>query len=568
MKLPTPQDVLGTVRRLVNDPPARRLERFVRVGRQVGLQTEFHPGRVPALLSATVQLGLKTRAIHALHALNTPDRLALVDERRSLTYAEASDEMNRLGNALHSHFGVVGRTPVVLMMENCVEYVVAWFALARLGAAAVHASYRLTPRELEYLVRHSGARVAIVSESAHACAAQLQKDAPDLNLRLIVVSDQPHAGAERYGSLLSGVSNAPPPRDAAVQSENVVYTSGTTGKPKGAVRDFASIGVTELMRVLERLPFRMGERHLVVSPVYHSAGQVFTLLHAALGSTVYLRPHFDPEDTLKALSRWGINSIFLVPTMLRRLVTLAPELFGQNPTPYLRGIVSGAAEFPHSLRMAAIERFGAHAIHDFYGATELGWVTIINGEEMLRKPGSVGRPLAGQQVRILDEQGHEQKPGTVGLIYVRNDQTMAGYLHDEAATSDTRRGEWMTVEDLGYIDEDGYLFLAGRARDMVKSGGVNIYPVEIEEVLARHPAVAEVAVIGIPDPDWGEKLVGVVVPRTKDLDPADLERFGREHLASLKVPKVWHLVAELPRNATGKVLKKELRQRFGPPSAR
>jgi acyl-CoA synthetase (AMP-forming)/AMP-acid ligase II len=238
-------------------------------------------------------------------------------------------------------------------------------------------------------------------------------------------------------------------------------------------------------------------------------------------------------------------------------------MFRDHPTPSLSGLVSGAAEFPQALREQAIQRFGARAIHDFYGATELGWITFLNGEEMLRKPGSVGRAMAGQDVAIMDKDGRKLPPGEVGLIYVRNSQTMGGYLHDKAATEQSVKDGWMTVEDLGRIDADGYLFLAGRERDMVKSGGVNVYPVEIEEVLNRHPSVKECAVIGIPDPEWGEKLVGVVVARDRAAwAPSDVEAFARKELAGFKVPKRWELVDELPRNNTGKVLKTDLRKRF------
>jgi long-chain acyl-CoA synthetase len=243
--------------------------------------------------------------------------------------------------------------------------------------------------------------------------------------------------------------------------------------------------------------------------------------------------------------------------MIRRLVELPTSL----PTPELRALISGASEFPEALRRAAIDRFGAPVIHDFYGATELGWVTLIDGTEMLARPGSVGRPLPGQAVAILDRSGRELPVGETGLVYVRNEQTMSGYLGDAKATDETRRGAWITVEDLGRVDRDGYLYISGRERDMVKSGGVNLYPVEIEEVIGQHPNVRDVAVIGLPDPEWGERLAAVVVPRG-DLDPPDVEAFARERLASVKVPKEWHVVDELPRNPTGKTLKRELRERY------
>ncbi len=546
---------------------ASALTRVLRVAWDKGFFSALRPNQVPGLLETAFSHGFKTRTIHAAHALMTPDRPALVDDLHALTYREADRQMNQLAHGLRAQLGVGAGSPVVLMMSNSARYVVAWFALARLGGRAVHASYRLTVAELEYLCTHSAAHVVVVDAETAAIARELAARRPDLGLRLVLTQDAaPGAREIRYDALLAAEDTYPAKQNGGAHSENIVYTSGTTGKPKGAVRDFAAFGVVELARVLERLPFRVGDRHLVVSPLYHSAGQIFTLLNASLGATVHFRPHFEPQDTLATLSRHGIHSMFLVPTMIRRLLQQEESAFAEHPTPHFRGLVSGAADFPHALRLEAIRRFGATAVHDFYGATELGWVTFINGEEMLRKPHSVGRPLPGQEVAIFTKEGVRVSQGEVGLVYVRNAQTMNGYLHDQAATAQSSMGEWMTTEDLGSLDADGYLFLAGRERDMVKSGGVNIYPVEIEEVLLRHPSVADVAVVGVPDAEWGERLVAVTVPRGDPalFSPADVEAFAKEHLSGFKVPRRWECVTELPRNNTGKVLKKELRERFGP----
>jgi fatty-acyl-CoA synthase len=340
----------------------------------------------------------------------------------------------------------------------------------------------------------------------------------------------------------------------------VVYTSGTTGRPKGAARDYTSYGLVELSRVLERLPLRVGERHLMVAPLYHSGGQAFALLESALGATLYLRKHFDAEDALRSLSAFGIESVFLVPTLIQRLLELPEPFWARWPVPRLRAVISGAAPFPQALRERAMARFGAQAVYDFYGATELGWVTLARGDEMLERPGTVGRPLPGQQVRIRGERGEELPASAIGTIWVRNEQTMEGYLNEAQADTDARRDGWVTVDDLGRMDDDGYLYLAGRARDMVISGGVNIYPAEIEDVLARHAGVREAAVVGVPDEDWGERLVAVVALFDLDLETAELERHAREHLASFKVPRQWEVVEELPRNPTGKVLKGTLRE--------
>jgi fatty-acyl-CoA synthase len=528
----------------------------------------------PAVLQLVARHGIGVRTIHALHAIEAPTRPALVDhgaDRRVRTYAELDLEINRIASALASELGVARGAGVALCAENCAEYLVLWLALMRLGARAIHASYRSKPAELEYLVRHSGARVLLVSDASIDAALELAREQPSLGVRLVAVgSRRRERGLLAYEDLLARARSsempARPRRLASLAdregSESVVYTSGTTGKPKGAVRDFARFGLVEGARVLERLPFRFGDRHLVVAPLYHSGAQAFAMIQSALGATIHVHPHYEPRHALETLSRERIHSLFMVPTMTRRMLELPTEVRASLPTPELRALVSGAAEFPEVLRRAAIAQFGAPTIFDFYGATELGWVTLIDGVEMEAKPGSVGRALGGQQIAILDAEGRALPPGETGRIFVRNEQTMSGYLNDPEATAKSRHGEWITVDDLGRLDRDGYLWVSGRERDMVKSGGVNLYPVEIEEVLARHPAIREVAVIGVPDAEWGEKLVAVVVPRN-GFDPADVERFAKRELASVKVPRRWELVDELPRNNTGKVLKKDLRARYG-----
>jgi fatty-acyl-CoA synthase len=542
------------------DPIPARVARVARVARKIDVLGDVHPLAGPALARLALRSGLSVRTVHAIHALHTPDRPALVDARGARTYAEVDRAINRTAHALAEELGIGRGDAVALAAENCAEYVITWFALMRLGARAVHASHRSTPAELAYLAAHSGMRAVLVSAASLDAALEVARARPGL---AIVTTDGAAPGARRFDDLLARARSSGLPRVPARHqgSESIVYTSGTTGKPKGAVRDFARFGVVEGARLLDRLPFRIGDRHLVVAPLHHSGAQAFTLIHSALGATIHLHAHFEAQPALEALSRERIHSVFLVPTMIRRIVELPADVRARWPTPDLRALVSGAAEFPDALRLAAIDAFGAPVVHDFYGATELGWVTVIDGTEMLARPGSVGRPLPGQAVAIMDRDGRRLPAGETGLVYVRNEQTMSGYLGDAAATDETRRGAWITVEDLGRVDAGGYLYISGRERDMVKSGGVNLYPVEIEEVIAHHPGVRDVAVIGLPDREWGERLAAIVVPRGP-LDPADVERFARTKLASVKVPKEWHLVDELPRNPTGKVLKRDLRARW------
>ncbi len=553
------------LRRLLLDPPQRIARRLVVTGREVGLfgAAGDHPLQV---VGALLRRGIGVRSLHSIHAAAVPDRCALVDERRSLDYRELDAEIDAVAAILRDHLGASRSVPVAILMENRVEYAVTWFALFRLGITCAHVGRHSTADELDFVLSRSGARVLAVSEQTAPVALALLRRRPDLDLRVLRAG----TGAQADGRMLG--------YDAAVArqlrarmslhvergpSDNVVYTSGTTGKPKGAVRDMGAFGATELLRVLERVPLRTGGKHLACAPLYHSSGQVFLLLNTALGATIHLQERFEPEPTLSRLSRWRIDNVFMVPTMIQRVLELPEDAFARWPTPALRVLISGAAPFHTALRQRAIDRFGAATVFDFYGATELGWVTTIAGPEMITHPGSLGRPLAGQEIGIFDDAGRLLPPGEVGRVYTRSAQLMLGYHRDRAATDEGRRGEWLTVDDLGYLDRDGHLHLTGRARDMVISGGVNLYPVEIEDVLAKHPDIADVAVIGVPDAEWGERLVAVVVAGPGGLDAEEVRQWARDHLAPAKIPRQFEQIDVLPRNPTGKVIKRDLEARYG-----
>ena len=542
----------------MDDQGSTAIGRLIRVGRRIGALEQARQmrwGSVPSVLDVIVRHGLDLRTIHEVWARLRPRALAVVDERRSVTFEELNEEINRLADGLRRQYRVGPGRAIMVAMKNRAEYLATWMAAARLGAPMIHASWRQSRQELTYQVDHGRPAVIVAGESVAGALDDRWSDK--------VVGVDEAVDGEAYMEVVARGRNelATVPEEGA--SENVVYTSGTTGRPKGAVRDMAAYGVMELAQILERLPLQMGERHLVVSPIYHSGGQIFSLMETALGSTLYLSEEFDAAATLKRLHHDGIHSLFLVPTMLREILELDEAQHRRFEAPSVRGILCGAAPFPEALRQRAMERFGTATIHDFYGATEIGWITAINGEEMRARPGSVGRPLAGQEVRIVDDQGQALAAGEVGTIYVRNSHLMAGYLDNEQATEEIVREGWMTVEDLGYVDEEGYLYLAGRARDMVISGGVNIYPAEIENTLMGHPGIREVAVIGVDDERWGEALVAVVVRRpNSEVTKQELVAYAKERLSDYKVPRRWQWREELPRNPTGKVLKRQLQSQL------
>lgn len=541
-------------------PGVPELVRLAGTVRRTGLLGEVVRRPTAALETILRRRGLDARNVHGLVAALHPERIALVDSRRSLSYAEVDAEIDALAVGMRDHLGASVHRPILLLMENRVEYVLTWFAALRSGIRCAHASPHATPDEIEELVTRTKASVVVASGETYDVAREVVRRRPGLDLRLLRTASG-DLGLH-YDDVVDRGLRSRTRVLAKRGGPNIVFTSGTTGKPKAAVRDVAGVGPVELLRLLERLPLRVGDRHLVVSPLYHSAAQAFVLICSALGCSIELMERYEPEALLCTLSARGIHSVFLVPTMIRGLVELPDELYQAHPPSELRALVSGAAVFDPVLRRRAVERFGPAVVFDFYGATELGWVTLVDGHEMLEKPGSLGRPIGGQEVAIFDDEGRRLGPGHIGTVYTRSRQVIEGYADDDAANRAMRRGSWSTVDDLGYLDHDGALFLTGRSRDMVISGGVNLYPSEIEHVLAEHPSVREVSVIGVPDEHWGESLVAVVVPG-RDFDADVLQAWARSRLAGYKVPRRYECVEVLPRNPTGKVLKRALMDRFG-----
>lgn len=545
------------------DPPHRQIVRILKVARRSGIIERLREELTREVWRELRRQPLRPDAVYQIHTLLHPQRLALCDPHRSLTYAETAAEINRLRQAILEELRLNPGDRVLLLLENRCEYFTILFALYGLGMAAVHGSFRATAAEIAYLVRHSQARAIFTSPRAFPEVERYHSEFAE-KIPVISLGGAPVLpGGISYEDLCSR-GDAGFRRLSSDPGKNFVYTSGTTGRPKGAYRNLNAIKAMDLFRILETVPFRAAERHLVVCPMYHSGAQAVAFMQIAIGASLFLLPDFEPGGVLKTLAGEKIESSFMVPTMIRRLLSLPEELRQKYFPQDLRVLLSGAAPFPHPLRVDALEWLGLERLYDFYGATELGWVTTISGKEMLERPGSVGRPIGGCVIKILDENKKELPSGKIGIVYVRSPTAIAGYWNDPEAEERFRHGPYFTVEDLGTLDEDGYLYLKGRARDMIISGGVNIYPAEIENLLEQHPSVKEVAIVGLSDPDWGERVVAVVVPRGEGADPEELSRYLRRTLASYKVPKEWHFWDELPRNPTGKVLKREIVERLSP----
>lgn len=538
------------------------VSRAIRVTRRTGFagaltgRGVFEAGR---LLLGGERIGPST--LHTLHAANFPNQTALVQGGARITYADLERRINRAAHAFLA-MGVRPGDRVALMMKNCIPFVEATYGLFRIRASAVNVSYHLKPRELSYILDHSGSQAIVFGAEQSDIALEVRGTVKTPADNFVPTSSIT-AGLRTWDERLGLEPDTRPVRASRdASSMNFVYTSGTTGAPKGAVRDMTKTGMTIINRILEGLPFRHADRHLVACPLYHSGAQAFLHLMSGLGAEIHLLDAFDAERALETMRESRIHNAFLVPTMAQRVLNLPADILERHRPNDLNALVFGAAPFPAELRKRVMAYFGDVA-YDFYGSTETGWVTLANPHDIRRHPDSVGKPIAGNEVKILDDARNELPPGMVGELFVRNAMTIEHYHGDPEATARSRHGDFFSVGDLARMDSEGYIFLAGRKVDMVISGGVNLYPVEIEDVLRQHPAVEDCAIVGVPDDEWGEALVAYVVPRPGHaVSRANLIDHCARELARFKKPKDVRFIEQLPRNPTGKVLKRELRERY------
>ena len=449
------------------------------------------------------------------------------------------------------------------MLPNCTEYLVAQQALARLGATAVQIGYRLKPAEIAYILENSEPTATIVYGEYLSAMREARKLAKRRDEMISVggALDPQTRDADEWDRALAAADPQTPPRVRTGDGGGViVYTSGTTGKPKGANRSWKKTGFESVADMIMQMQVRADDRHLVVCPLYHSAAPAFVAVMMSLGATVVLQNHFDPEQSLQIIEKERITCSLMVPTMLIRLAALPPETIAKYSTRTLRWVMSGAAPLSTEAARRFMDAFGP-ILWNFYGSTETGLVTLAGPRDHVSRPGTIGKAMRGNEIRLLDDAGREVAQGEVGELYARNSTLMSGYHGNEQATNDAKREGFYSVGDIGRIDKDGYYYLESRKHDMVISGGVNIYPREIEDHLSTHPSILEAAVVGVPDPEWGETLRAfIVLRRDEQLTEKAVVDYCREGLADYKRPRKVTFLAELPRNPTGKILKRELRE--------
>jgi len=497
------------------------------------------------------------------HAAVHPDKEAIIEYGengvRRMSWGELDATINRLAHALVAR-GVRGGSRVALMLPNGSEYLIAQQALARIGGTAVQIGYRLKAGEISYILENSEPTATIVYHEYVATMNDARKQAHKGGSMLVVGGDAEGPDVEEWDRALAAASPEMPPRVRGGDGGGViVYTSGTTGKPKGANRAWRKTGLESVADMILQVGMRADDRHLVVCPLYHSAAPAFVAIMLSLGATIVLQNHFEPEAALDIIQKERVTCSLMVPTMLIRMTNLPPETLAKYDTKSLRWVMSAAAPLTTDAARRFMERFGP-VLWNFYGATETGLVTLAGPHDHVSRPGTIGKKLRGNDIRLLDDNGKDVRVGDVGELYARNPTLISGYHGNEDATRSSQRDGFFSVGDVGRVDAEGYYYLESRKTDMVISGGVNIYPREIEDHLSTHPAILEAAVIGVPDPEWGETLRAFIVLRGgEQLTETDVINYCREHLADFKRPRKVTFLPELPRNPTGKVLKRELR---------
>lgn len=492
-----------------------------------------------------------------LYAMVQPEKIALISGERSLTYAELNARARRVANVL-SDLGVRAGDRVAVMAHNSIELLEVAGGLSKLSTIGVSLNYRLREHEVAYILNDSQAKVAIAGPELVEVVNAARSEVTG-KIVYIAIEDRAREGWLRYEDMLASSSEELPKSESGLGS-TMSYTSGTTGKPKGAYRP-KGVPADDVIQLVQAFELASSDIHLLVGPYYHSAPSFFVALNSVLGATIVVQPKYEPVEALRLIERHHVTTTFMAPSLLQRLCDVPEEVLSRYDVSSLRSIILGGAPCPYALKVRAIERFG-ECLWEFYGATETAIVTLLRPEDQLRKPGSCGKIGPGQEIRLLDEEGNEVPDGTPGELWSRNAWLAEYYNKPEATAGNTRDG-FFSVGDIAYRDSEGFYFICDRKIDMIISGGANIYPAEIEAALAAHPAIADVAVIGVPDDFWGESVKAVV-----ELQPGgsataeELITFCGERLADYKRPRSVDFVPELPRNPAGKLLKTLIREPY------
>lgn len=496
------------------------------------------------------------------NALATPTATAVIDGDRVLSFGALDERASRLGTWLLGR-GLQPGERVAVLVGNRLEYPEIAAGIAKAGLVMVPLNPRLTPAESRYILEHSGARALVLDDALAAVAG----DIDDLGLHVLGISSGnggTQLGPDYEATLATAVARDP---EIAVDEQDpfcIAYTSGTTGRPKGVVISHRSRALTFYLSALE-WGLGPGRTSAAVAPMYHGAGFAFGYAPVFCGGTVSMLRSWDPEEFLALCARDRVQSTFLVPTHAQMLRGLGEGAVAKHDLSALDTLYFNAAALPWPLKQWVMAEFPQCGIHELYGSTEAGIITNLRPVDQHRKPGSVGHPWFMTELRVVDDEGNPVAAGEPGELFSRSPFLMNGYHDNPDATAEcTTEDGFLTCGDVVVRDDEGYVHIVDRKKDLIISGGVNVYPREVEDVLAGHAGVVESAIVGLPSETWGEEVAAYVVLKDTSVTEADLEAHCRTALAGYKVPRQWTVVDTLPRNAAGKILKRELRDHHTP----
>jgi fatty-acyl-CoA synthase len=481
-------------------------------------------------------------------ASNYPDDPYIIDEQGTLTFREVDLRTDAITRAFRDA-GLREGDAIGLLCRNGRAFVEATHAASKLALTILFCNTDFAGPQLADVLEREGAKAVVLDEEFDGL---LPADAYAGRRWIGHHEATPaHPTLEHVAELPGG---RPPAPDRT--GRLVILTSGTTGTPKGAAREGAPL--SSIVGILDRLPFRRGQVHHIVAPLFHGWGLLNFTLGSALPTTIVLRRRFDPVETLRVIERHRVQSAAMVPTMLQRVLALGPEELAKYDTSSLEMIPLSGSAIPGDLAIRAVDAFG-DVVYNFYGSTETGWASIATPADLRAAPGTAGTPPLGTTLALLDEDGNPVPQGATGRIFVDSKLRMEGYTAKDVRKEEI--GGRMSTGDVGHLDEHGRLFVDGRDDDMIVSGGENVFPREVEDLLSSRDDVHEAAVIGVPDDEFGQRLVAFVVPvEGSGLTEEACRDHVREHLARYKVPREIRFLDALPRNPTGKVLKRTLKE--------
>ncbi|KMY66289.1 hypothetical protein AAU61_17615 [Desulfocarbo indianensis] len=489
-----------------------------------------------------------------------PDKTAVIHGGQAMSYREFNSRVNRLAGAAQA-LGLAKGDKMAILAKNCPEYLETYHALAKIGVWLVPVNHRLKPREVNYRLTHSQTSALVIEPEFVGVLGQLDAEVGERLAGRVLVLGQGKApqGLLSYEAALAQAADEEP--EADLHHEDTLflgYTGGTTGRSKAAVISNRAIVVGYLYKHLE-YGYDQDEVALYPGPYWHTAPRNCCLAFYFGGSVVVSRD-FRPREYLELVQRHGVTSSFLVPTMYKAILDLPDQQ--KYDTSSLRVLNSGGAPMPVELKRRVVERFGP-ILFEHYASTETLILCTIGGQAMLERPRSVGRPVYDVHIKLVDDYGRQVPQGQVGEIFIKAPSLFSGYYRDEEKTQRAFRDGWFTLGDMGRFDEDGYLYIVDRKIDMVISGGENIYPKEVEEVLNSHAKVSEAAVVGVPDAHWGESLKALVILQPgQRASEEEIMAFCGQRLPDYLKPKSIEFVEDLPRSPMGKVLKRKIREQY------